>query len=54
MKRYFITWVENDKRIYKYRNTKKSALNVACNNYRYNPTISDTKTGKVITSQDEF
>jgi hypothetical protein len=54
MKRYAITWIENDTRKYEQRETKKSALKVACDNYKYNPTVCDSKTNQVFTSQEEL
>lgn len=52
--RYTITWIENDNRKYVQRQTKKSALKVANDNYKYNPTICDIKNNTVATTQEEF
>lgn len=54
MKRYTITWLENNTRKYEQRETKKSALKVANDNYKYNPTVCDNKLNKVATNQEEL
>ena len=54
MKRYTITFTQDNKRMYIERETKKSALKVAYENYMYNPTVLDSKKGRVYTNQDEF
>lgn len=52
--RYTITWIENGTRKYVQRQTKKSAIKVANDNYKYNPSVCDSKSNQVATTQEEL